>query len=96
MILLRSRLIELSVWVNVLCFIAIFLLYRGYLEDSATTVAPTVGHMREAIVKTTVLPSSACLQWMKSNVKPETTVLTVSTSPCREESLLSILDTWTY
>jgi hypothetical protein len=96
MTLLRSHLTGLSLLVSGLCFIGIYSLYPGYSEDSVTTDVPTAGLKQEAIVKTTVLPSSACLQWMKSNVKPETTVLTVSTSPCREESLLSILDTWTY
>ena len=96
MTLPRFRLTALLVLVSVLCCIAIYLQYRGYLEDSVTTDVPTVGLTQEAIVKTTALPSSVCLQWMKSNVKPDSTASILSTSPCQEENLLSILDTWTY
>ena len=92
----RSPLMTLSLWVNALCFIAIYLLYPGSWEGSATTSVPTVGPTQEVIVKIIDLPSYACEQWMKLNVKPETTASILSTSPCQEESLLSILDTWTY
>ena len=84
----------LCVLASAVCSIVTCLLYLGYWDVFATTNAPTVGLTQEAIVKTTVLPSSACLQWMKSNVKLESEASILSTSPCQEENLRSILDTW--
>jgi hypothetical protein len=96
MTLQKYPLTILSLSVNALCFIVIYLLYHGYWDASAITNAPTVGLTPAATVKIIALPSYACVQWMKLNVKPETTASILFTSPCQEESLLSILDTWTY
>ena len=52
MTLLKYPLTTLSVLVNVLCFIVIYLLLVGYWEDFVTTNVPTVGPMPEAIEKT--------------------------------------------
>ena len=84
-----------SVWGKGLCFIVTSLLLVGCSEDSATTNVATVGPMPEATAKIIGLPSSACIQWMKLNVRQEITASTVSTSPCRGENLLSTPVTWT-
>ena len=53
MILLKYPLTTLSVLVNVLCFIVIYLLLVGYWDDSVTTNVPTVGPTHVQIEKIT-------------------------------------------
>ena len=71
-----------------------FSLLVGYWEDSNYKCSYCWPYARSDPKDHRPTRASRRVQWMKSNVKPESVASILSTSPCQEENLLSILDTW--